>query len=340
MSIRLFWLALLAFVQGCAMQPIVPDTFTGPTASVRDTVRGGGTQGGQAFVLEAVNDQKLPTALQASRERSVNQGMFLNTQSVERRVMPGRASLTLRATQMYAAPIQAMGASMVGRDYDVVGKIDVDLQAGKRYVVVGDLDAYKREVWLQDADSGVMVGHKIVAPPLEKGSQAVVSGLVKFTCCNLHYDGDWISDGHWLDQPFIPAGAQIVVGEKGRNRIKVMVDGRPMVLGHDYGREHGTLDGLVERIALAEDPKLKLDTYPEPVRAAILAGKVSLGMTREQVVMSLGHPRPDLNTPLSAEEWQYESSEGTSYFLSFDADGRLTDIDVPRELRRRLVARP
>jgi hypothetical protein len=40
-----------------------------------------------------------------------------------------------------------------------------------------------------------------VAPALPTG----------YTCCNLHYENDWISDANWSSMPMIPAGASIKV---------------------------------------------------------------------------------------------------------------------------------
>ena len=34
---------------------------------------------------------------------------------------------------------------------------------------------------------------------------ALLSG---YTCCNLHYEGDWISDANWSSMPTIPAEAR------------------------------------------------------------------------------------------------------------------------------------
>ena len=40
--------------------------------------------------------------------------------------------------------------------------------------------------------------------------------LTGYTCCNLHYDGDWISDANYTDLPFIPAGTPISLSRPSR----------------------------------------------------------------------------------------------------------------------------
>ena len=60
---------------------------------------------------------------------------------------------------------------------------------------------------------------------------------VGYTCCNLHHEGDWISDGNYAELPMVPVGTEARVTSYGRNHAKAIVGGRPVRLGHDYGRE-------------------------------------------------------------------------------------------------------
>ena len=54
-----------------------------------------------------------------------------------------------------------------------------------------------------------------------------------YTCCNLHYVDDWISDGNWGAFPLIPAGTPIKVTGYGPNRAYVEIDGKRFRIGHD-----------------------------------------------------------------------------------------------------------
>ncbi|HEY4637009.1 MAG TPA: hypothetical protein VIH23_01990, partial [Burkholderiales bacterium] len=63
-----------------------------------------------------------------------------------------------------------------------------------------------------------------------------------YTCCNLHYENDWISDANWSSMSMIPAGASIKVLDYGRYRIMTEIDGRKMRLGLDYGRQQSLED--------------------------------------------------------------------------------------------------
>ena len=46
-----------------------------------------------------------------------------------------------------------------------------------------------------------IAGLVLCAAPLA-GAQELIEG---YTCCNLHYDKEWLSDANWLHAPMIPA---------------------------------------------------------------------------------------------------------------------------------------
>ena len=111
-----------------------------------------------------------------------------------------------------------------------------------------------------------------------------------YTCCNLHYAQDWINDQNYGKLPMIPAGAPIKVTGFGRHRATVEIDGKPFRLGHDYGRAQETTAQWVAKLVVATDPKVRLAAYPPAVRQAIQNGQVMVGMTKDQVLMTLGYP--------------------------------------------------
>lgn len=89
------------------------------------------------------------------------------------------------------------------------------------------------------------------SPPENRKEAATRSG---FACCNLHYEGDWISDSNLAQLVFIPAGTRINVKKIDGYRAYVEVDGKPMRLGHDYGREQETTEQWVNKLVVVEDP--------------------------------------------------------------------------------------
>lgn len=126
-----------------------------------------------------------------------------------------------------------------------------------------------------------------------------------YACCNLHYSGDWISDSNLAQLPFIPAGTPIKVKTINGYRAYVEVDGKPMRLGHDYGRAQETTQQWVNKIVVLDDPKLKIAKFPPAVRNAIARSQLMKGMTTEQVIISVGYPQTDENPRLDGPIWRY-----------------------------------
>jgi len=161
-----------------------------------------------------------------------------------------------------------------------------------------------------------------------------------FACCNLHYDGDWVSDGNYADLPMIPAGTPIEVLSYGRQRAMVKVDGRPMRLGHDYGRDQETLNVWVNKIVVNDDPRPRIASYPPAVQAAIHASKVMVGMTREQAIVAVGYPMTSENPSLDGTMWRLWRSSRGEYQLNFGPDGRVASITGDDGVTSQAIFRP
>ena len=333
---RFILLLLVVITQGCAVAPPEPAKISGPVATVSDSSFGGGHDGGSFFYPASVNGVKVPTnALTASLSASAGRGADLRLMRIERRIPAGKVRFKLVGSYAFAMPLQTLFKS--ASDYAVEGEIDVVLREGGRYRITGALDAYRREVWIEDEEAGQILGEKIVE--LAK-ADATFDAKASFTCCNLHYDGDWISDGNWAGLPFVPAGARITVSDYGRHRASVVIDGRPMRIGHDYGREQETKEAFVAKLMVKADPKLRLATFSEPVKAAIGAGKVMVGMTKEQVIMSLGYPRTDRTSSTDSASWTYWTSDNEEYDILWSADQTVKAIEASLKLKRTVVYVP
>ena len=147
-----------------------------------------------------------------------------------------------------------------------------------------------------------------------------------FACCDLHYSRDWINDGNYAELPMIAAGTPIEVLSYGRHRAYVKIDGKPMRLGHDYGREQESLEAWVNKIVLTEDPRVRIAAYPTAIQGAIREGKVMVGMTREQAIVAVGYPLTSENAVLDAPVWRIWHSTRGEYQLNFGPDGRVKSI--------------
>lgn len=160
-----------------------------------------------------------------------------------------------------------------------------------------------------------------------------------YTCCNLHYENDWISDANWSSMPMIPAGASIKVLDYGRYRIITEIDGRKMRLGLDYGRQQ-PLEEWARKIVVADDPRRKIGAWPAPVRDAVRAGKVAIGMSKEQVIVSLGYPPMHQTPSLDAPQWKYWHTGFGSFLVVWDTGGRVKDVIADPQTRFGVLHEP
>ena len=158
-----------------------------------------------------------------------------------------------------------------------------------------------------------------------------------YTCCNLHYEGDWISDSNFGSLPFIPAGTPVKMKSYGRHRIHVEMDGKAMRIGHDYGREQETLEKFAEKLIVPDDVKAKIARYPTGVREAIRLGQITPGMNKEQTLIAVGHPETDQTASLEAPVWNYWASSFAPYQVIWGKNGRIKEITTDPATRARMV---
>jgi hypothetical protein len=161
-----------------------------------------------------------------------------------------------------------------------------------------------------------------------------------FACCVLHYSKTWISDINYAELPMIAAGTPIEVTGYGSNRAHLKIDGKPMDLGHDYGREQEALDAWVRKVVINEDPRPKISSFAPTVQEAIRLGKVMIGMTREQCIIAVGYPVANENISLDAPTWRMYLSSGGAYQLNFSRDGHLTSVTGDVETTYAITYKP
>jgi hypothetical protein len=153
-----------------------------------------------------------------------------------------------------------------------------------------------------------------------------------FTCCNFHYDGDRIEGRNYANLPMIPAGAPIKVTGYGRDSADVEIGGRSFRLGLERGRSLESGEQRFGRLIVDKDPKVRLDSFPAAVREAIRRGQIMVGMTKEQVIISLGYPVTSESPPLAAPFWRYWWSRLGEYKVHWSSDGRVSGVTGDSEI--------
>lgn len=158
-----------------------------------------------------------------------------------------------------------------------------------------------------------------------------------FLCCNMRaFDGD-IYDINYDDEGarIVPFGSPLTVTNQGRRKLRLLVDGKRFVIENHYSRDLSETD-FAARYVVDEDPRIAAAAFPDKIREAISSARITPGMTREQVVMSLGWPVSSENPDLEAEVWRFWLSSFEEIQVEFDANGLVTDASASPLTRRKI----
>ena len=169
------------------------------------------------------------------------------------------------------------------------------------------------------------------------GRVSSAAGLrLGYACCNLRYNGDWISDQGSGELPFIPLGTRILVRGVEGDRAEIEAGEKPYRMGLDYGRKLEKTADWVDKLVVLADPAERLAKYPATVRTAIEAGRLLNGMTREQVLMAVGYPSTYDTPKLDATPWKMYWNR-TQYLIHWSG-GKVSRIEAAPELLAKIVA--
>jgi hypothetical protein len=159
-----------------------------------------------------------------------------------------------------------------------------------------------------------------------------------YLCCNMRSDGSWISDINYTGSGMtvIPAGTPVKVLGYGHYRVKVEIAGKKQAIGNDYSRDL-PLDVFAKRYVVADNPADKLSQYPERVRTAITSARLVKGMTREQVLMSVGYPVSSENAHLEDKVWRFWLSSFAEFRVKFDDQQRVSDVEGDPDTRDKVL---
>jgi hypothetical protein len=151
-------------------------------------------------------------------------------------------------------------------------------------------------------------------------------GRTLYTCCNIHYESSDVSDANYYVGALLPAGsAAQVQGLKPRS-VTFTADGHPLTLTQSYGTAQETFEVYLDKVLVADDPKGKLATWPKAVQDAVRQSHVEVGMTRDQVIMSLGYPPTHRTPSLNDTMWTYWYNRWVTYQVVFDATGKVQQV--------------
>jgi outer membrane protein assembly factor BamE (lipoprotein component of BamABCDE complex) len=170
------------------------------------------------------------------------------------------------------------------------------------------------------------------APP--PATLVQLEGRSLFTCCNLHYEKEDINDANYWVGKLLPAGTPVRIDKVTGDGVTFSAADVKLKLTHEYGTKEESLDQYLAKVLVANDPKPRIAAYPAAVRRAIAKAKVERGMTREQVLVSLGYPATHRTPSLQGKEWTYWYNpeaqpwynRWVTYQVVFDDAGKVSDV--------------
>jgi hypothetical protein len=127
--------------------------------------------------------------------------------------------------------------------------------------------------------------------------------------------------------PFIPAGTPVKVAKQGIRsfRVDAEISGARYRFGQDYGRTTEPFENWIKRLVIAQDPTETIAGWSPEIRKAVKDGNVLIGMTKEQVMISLGPPLRTATPNLNAKTWRYWLTAASDFDIYWE-NGKVTEV--------------
>jgi len=154
-----------------------------------------------------------------------------------------------------------------------------------------------------------------------------------YLCCNYRYESDWMSDSNYTGYPMMPVGTPTKITDYGRYRVFTEMGGKKMRIGNDYSREMSNVE-FARRMVVKDDPRPRIAKFPPRIQQAIAAAKLVNGMTKEQVLMSIGYPILSENPALDAPVWRYWLTSFEEFQVNWDKGVVASVTGAPTVLSR------
>jgi hypothetical protein len=147
-----------------------------------------------------------------------------------------------------------------------------------------------------------------------------------YTCCNIRYEGPNITDANYAVGAILPFGSQATVTKMTSDSVSFRAGGTELTLAHSYGRAQETSQQYFGKILVETDPHARFATFPKMVQQAIQDARVEHGMSKEQVIMSLGYPPTHQTASTDLNTWTYWYNRWVTYQVQFGNDGKVTNL--------------
>jgi outer membrane protein assembly factor BamE (lipoprotein component of BamABCDE complex) len=165
----------------------------------------------------------------------------------------------------------------------------------------------------------------------ERGLADPRIGHAFYLCCNLHYDKPEITDANYTAGTLVPLATRVEILKVTRGSVQFKPAGHsPLTLEYRHGAKGLPFNEYLDHLFVADDPRLKLRKVNARQVKLMESATVAPGMTKDQVLMTLGYPPADRTPSLEASTWAYNASPSQTFTVSFDGGGKVTQVTRPR----------
>ncbi len=139
---------------GCAtLHPSIPDGYTGPTATIKDTAKKIDSGKADIFYLSHIDGKEIINSRSETMGASYGRGNYLSMVILNNSVPAQEHSFTIVGRTEYAMPIRAL----TGTVYEVKGDVVFSPIPSEAYIVKGTLSEEKSAVWIEKISDGEVI---------------------------------------------------------------------------------------------------------------------------------------------------------------------------------------
>jgi hypothetical protein len=156
---------------------------------------------------------------------------------------------------------------------------------------------------------------------------ASLAGTTRYLCCNVHYETTSLSDANYYVGTTLPAGTPVQIDAVRARSVTFTALGSKFTLDQSYGAQQEPFETYLNKVLVIQDPNPVIARQPKAVQEAIRDSRVENGMTKEQVLFSLGYPPTHETSSTQSLIWKYWRNRFATFIVRFDANDKVSSLD-------------
>ncbi len=159
-----------------------------------------------------------------------------------------------------------------------------------------------------------------------------------YLCCNLQVNGAWASDANAArsGSRLLRPGTKVIGLAYGSAQVDVEAEGQKISIGNDDSRSV-PMETFAARWIVPKNPQAAMSKWTPRIQQSIKAGRITMGMNRKQVLMSLGWPTASSTPNLEDPVWNYTASNGSRYKVVFNSAWLVKAVDGDAQTKQAVL---